>query len=124
MNQWGRYLFEQREENGRVMPFSRMDIILAVILTFAIMILITLAFEPRTAHQPLSQLQRRNFVIAISVAVAILVLNGRRRMLFGVALSLVAMRFMFGIVFVNHGLPMVVITLLAGASAYLLLRDL
>jgi hypothetical protein len=116
MNVFG-YFFRPVEERGRVLPFSRFDILLSIVLAVALMAAISYSVEPS-----LGWTKQRAALFTVVVLVVNLFAQ-HRQIVLGCAAGIIAGRFLVGLLFGNHPLVMVLGVVVCGTMAWWLLRS-
>jgi hypothetical protein len=113
------YFFElEVDRDGRTLPFSRFDILMAAALGLIMLVALAYGTEGLSAWTP-----RRVIIVGASFAL-ILILSKRHRVVFGGAAGIVAVRFLVG--FLTGVQPIVVVSgaALFAAISWFLLKDL
>ena len=102
------------DKDGTQLPFSRGDVVGAVIVALALMY--AFAFSLGGVDSLVK------CVFALGIAGLVIALTTRRRLVFGAALSIIAVRLIFGVLFITHSAAMLLGTVLCCGLAVLLLR--
>jgi len=89
------------EKDGKILPFSRMDVLLSIVLTVALMIIVLMVGGMFTTHETIDRRGLELLVSSLVIAIAIVVWNGRRFYLLGSALAVICFRLVFGVVIMN-----------------------
>src|SRR5580658_7451298 len=112
------YLFGLQEgKNGRILPFTRFDTLLAALLAFALMVAMAYRVEPRAT------LTERRMVIVLFSIVLIAIVAQHRRIVFGTAFGVVTVRFLIAMLTGSHIMLYAAAGVLCAAIALFLLRD-
>jgi hypothetical protein len=113
------YFFDNIDDrNGKVLPFSRFDVFLAVVL--GVTMLAALAYS----DEPVHGWTAKRAVIDTAIAAVCLGIAQHRRVVVGCAFGVVTLRFLVGIVIGPHSVPIFVATAGFGALTWVFLRDI
>jgi hypothetical protein len=113
-----RYLFENMEGNGEIMPFTRWDILLSVVVGIALMAALAYSAEVRNGWS-----QKRVLLVG-GVSVFALLTAQNKRVVFGCALALTTFRLGIATLAAQHTVVLLVGSMFTGLTAWLILRDL
>jgi hypothetical protein len=112
-----RYFFRPVEERGRILPFTRFDILVSALLAVALMAAISYSAEPVHGWT----IQRAGIVMI--VVVTTIVIAQHRRIVLGCAVGIITWRFIVGLLLGTHPLFMLLGAVLCGTIAWGLLRN-
>jgi hypothetical protein len=113
------FLDPETDENGKLLPFSRFDIGLAVVLAFVLMVAAAYTFAPHHAWTPI------RIIVVSATAVGVTLIAQHRRVVFGGAFGVVAVRLVIGgILGGHHVLGLLLWSLVPALLAWVLLKDL
>jgi hypothetical protein len=111
------YFFGSRKSsNGRILAFSRFDVVLSIVLGFTLLAAISYSAE---SHGGWTKLR---MIIVLGIFVATTVVAQHRNIVFGCALGIVTMRLALGSFGVSHQLFFLISAIVCGVGTWLLLR--
>jgi hypothetical protein len=109
---------EQREKNGRVLPFSRWDTVLGAACGFALLVACAYAAEIQNPRTPI------RFLVLATILLLIGLLAQNRRAVFGGGFGILCGRLLIGALGPHHPVFFLLTALPTAAIAWALLRDL
>jgi len=111
------WFFEPIEEkDGRIVTFSRFHVFLIVVVALSTMILLS-----ATQESAISGRLRLSVFFATACCLLAL-LSSRRRIIFGAALAIIAIRCIFGVFALSHAFVFIVLSVATATGSYLLLK--
>jgi hypothetical protein len=110
-------LFDLKEVSGKTLPYNRFDVILAVLMAFSLLVMMSFASEPLTVVT-----ETKLSVLALVVGI-IWFIASHRKLVWGAALAIMAFRSSVGLLVPGYRLLFLGLTVFFGTASWLLLRD-
>jgi hypothetical protein len=105
------------DRRGRVLPFSRFDIALSVMLGFTLLAIISFSAEPNSGWT------RSHIIIVLAVLLAVGLAAQHRKIVFGCGAGIVALRFAIAVFLGSHALFFAAAAVLFAVITWFLLKD-